>query len=311
MKAPGTPWGEARCVWAANAGLGEAPLWLAAEQALYWVDIAGGRILRYLDGGGRGESCALPEPVSALAPMADGRLLCTSARAIHALDTRCGDLAALARPELPGGEIRINDGCAHADGAFWFGTMDLGERAAVGDFYRLAPDGACERIPAGFAITNGPAFSPDGCFGYFVDSLGRRILRAPLRDGRLLSAPRPFAALAAEDGYPDGLAVDAEGGIWCACWGAGQLLRFDAGGRVSATVRLPVSNVTKCAFGGRALDRLFVTTARKGLDAAALAAQPLAGGLFEVAVDYRGLPPRPYRGTAAQAASRSCAFQVM
>jgi len=283
---------------------------MAAEDTLYWVDIIGGQVLRYNAASGYRETCSMPEAVSALAPMADGRLLCTSRRTIHALDARSGRLAPLAHPELPPHDIRINDGCAHADGAFWFGTMDLSERAAVGDFYRLSPDGACERIPAGFAITNGPAFSPDGELGYFVDSVGRRILRAPMENGLLTGAPRQFVALATEDGYPDGLAVDAEGGIWCAHWGGGRITRFDADGGISDTVRLPVSNVTKCAFGGRRLDRLFVTTARKGLDDVALAAEPLAGGLFEVEVDYPGLPPQPYRGTAADTASRTCVFDA-
>jgi xylono-1,5-lactonase len=310
MSPPGRTFREARCVWAANAALGEAPLWMAAEDALYWVDIIGGRVLRYYVESGRRETCTMPEAVSALAPMADGRLLCTSRRAIHAFDARSGRLAPLAHPDFPAHDIRINDGCAHADGAFWFGTMDLGERAAVGDFYRLSPEGACERLPAGFVITNGPAFSPDGGLGYFVDSVGRRILRAPLENGLLAAAPRLFAALAVEDGSPDGLAVDAEGGVWCAHWGGGRITRFDAGGRISDTVRLPVSNVTKCAFGGRRLDRLFVTTARKGLDDGALTAEPLAGGLFEVEVDYPGLPPQSYRGTASDAASRTCVFDA-
>src|SRR5581483_8719406 len=249
MRTAGRTSREARCVWAADAVLGEAPLWLAAEQALYWVDIGGGRLLRYRAAAGRGEACAMPEAVSALAPMADGRLLCAAQRALHALDPRSGRLAPLARPELPPRGIRINDGCAHPDGAFWFGTMDLDERAAIGDYYRLSPDGACERIPAGFAVTTGPAFSPEGDFGYFVDSLTRRILRAPMDHGRLTAPPRLFAALTAEEGYPDGLAVDAAGGVWCAHWGGGRLSRFDGGGRISDTVRLPVSNVTKCAFG--------------------------------------------------------------
>lgn len=287
---------EVRCVWPAGASLGESPLWIAGEAALYWVDIERGTLLRYRPSRGRGQTCAMPFPITSLAPMADGRLLCTSHRDIHALDPRSGRLSRIRGLNAGAEGIRINDGCGHPDGAFWFGTMDLGERACVGDFYRLSADGTCECIAAAWAITNGPAFTHDGRRGFFVDTVGRRILHAPMEDGRLVAPLRPFVELTASDGYPDGLAVDAEGGVWCAHWGAGRVTRFDAGGRVSEIVRLPVSNVTKCAFGGERLDRLFITTARKGLDAATLAAQPLAGGLFEAEVGHQGSPAAPYRG---------------
>lgn len=300
---------EAHCVWAAQAVLGEGPLWMAVEDTVYWVDIERGQVLRYFASSGYAERCTLPEPVSTLARMADGRLLCTTQRALHAYDPHSGRLTPLAQPDLPASGIRINDGCVHPSGAFWFGTMDLDERAAVGDFHHLAPNGACMQMPVGYAITNGPAFSPDGDIGYFVDTMQRRILCAPIEDGMLTAPPKLFAELRAKDGYPDGLVVDAEGGVWCAHWGGGRVTRFDASGQISGTVHLPVSNVTKCAFGGERLDRLFITTARKGLNAEALASQTLAGGLFEVEVDYRGLPPHRYSGTTATAATDVvCAF---
>lgn len=301
---------DVHCVWSANAVLGEAPVWVAVDAAVYWVDIGRGQILRYRVPDARTGIWAMPTPMTALAPMRDGRLLCTSRQAIHAFDPQSGHLASLAQLDFQARDVRINDGCAHPDGAFWFGTMDLGESEPVGDFYRWFDEDRCERIPAAFGITNGPAFSPDGDAAYFVDTLNRRILCAPIKDGVLAAALRLFARIPEEDGFPDGLAVDAEGGIWCAHWGGARVTRFDAAGHVSDVIRLPVSNATKCAFGGARLDRLFVTTARKGLDAAALAAEPLAGGLFEIATGYRGLPPNPCRHTAArETMSDVCVFK--
>lgn len=287
---------DVRCVWPAGASLGESPLWIAEDAALYWVDIERATLFRYLPSHRRGQACTMPFAITSLAPMTDGRLLGTSHREIHALDPRSGRLSRIRGLDAGAEGLRINDGCCHPSGAFWFGTMDLGERAPVGDFYRLSADGACERLAAALAITNGPAFTHDGRRGFFVDTVGRRILHAPMEDGRLVAPLRPFVEMTESDGYPDGLAVDAEGGVWCAHWGAGRVTRFDADGRVSGIVRVPVSNVTKCAFGGERLDRLFITTARKGLDAATLAAQPLAGGLFEAEVGHRGSPAAPYRG---------------
>ena len=302
---------EARCVWPASALLGEAPVWIAETAALYWVDIFGGALHRYSPADERRERCVMPSPTTALAPMADGRLLCSSYRAIHALDTASGELATIASlDDLPEG-ARINDGAAHADGSFWFGSMDRGEHAPIGDFHRLAPDGTRERIAAGFAITNGPAFSPDGSRGYFVDTLARRILQAPIREGRLAEPLATFVQLNASEGYPDGVAIDMQGGVWCAHWDGGRVTRFDADGRATDTIALPVANVTKCAFGGEALDRLFITTARKDLDVAALAAQPLAGGVFEAETRYRGVSAARYRDDARGAASiRTCVFET-
>ena len=300
-----------RCVARTKATLGESPLWAANESAVYWVDIEGSRIYRHTPAAARTEVCTLPFSVSALAPMADGRLLCAARASIFVLDPRTGELTKTS--DLPGAHagVRVNDGCSHPDGAFWFGTMDLAERAPAGHFFRLAASGACEHIEASFIVTNGPAFNEDGSLGYFVDSIGRRILRVGLRGGRIAGTPSVFARIPPEQGYPDGLAVDVEGGVWCCHWGGARITRFDAEGRISEVVRLPVSHVTKCAFGGADWDRLFVTTARKGLDEAALAAQPLAGGLFEIEVDYRGFPLPAciaHRASAAASIVR-CAFE--
>jgi sugar lactone lactonase YvrE len=226
----------------------------------------------------------------------DGRLVCTGPQAICLLDTRSGQLSEVWKLSSDTQGVRINDGYCHPNGDFWFGTMDLQESAPLGDFYRLRASGACERVPTAFAVTNGPAFTPDGTVGYFVDTLGRRILQAPLIDGAIAEPWRPFVRIPDSDGYPDGLALDADGGIWCAHWGGNRVTRFDPDGRITDVVHLPVSNATKCAFGGERLDRLYITTARKGLDASALLTQPLAGGLFEVEVGYRGVSPPPFRG---------------
>ena len=291
-----------RCIVRTNAALGESPVWIAAEGAVYWVDIDGCRIFRHAIATARTEVCVLPFPVSALAPTADARLLCAARASIFVLDPRSGELTKAG--DLPGAHdgVRVNDGCCHPDGAFWFGTMDLAERAPAGHFFRLAGSGACEQIEASFIITNGPAFNADGSRGYFVDSVGRRILRVDLHRGRIAGTPNVFARIPPDQGYPDGLAVDADGGVWCCHWGGGRITRFDADGQITDVVRLPAANVTKCAFGGEALDRLFVTTARKGLDAAALARQPQAGGLFEIEVGYRGLVSAPFRGSLREQA---------
>ena len=301
---------DVRCVASIQARLGEGPFWSAVDDAVYWIDILHERLFRYLPGRGRTDICALPCRLTALAPLRNGVLLCSGWNALYRFDPRTGEFAQLTQSRIGTPGIRINDGACHPDGAFWFGTMALDEATALGDFYRFDEHGNGQRVAASFPITNGPAFPPAGDRGYFVDTLGRRILHASMRDGRLIEPMQLFVQFAPGDGYPDGITVDAEGGVWCAHWGGGRVSRFDAHGKLSDVIALPVSNVTKCVFGGEQLDRLFITTARKGLNQHALAEQPLAGGLFEVEVAYRGVAPTSFRGEPAiDAPTCTCIFE--
>jgi xylono-1,5-lactonase len=298
---------DAQCVWPAEAALGEGPIWIGDEAALYWVDILQGTLHRYSPARKLAETCALAFPITSIVPTTRSDFLCTGFQHLHRFDPRTGALSTIENLTIGTADTRINDGCVHPDGSFWFGTMDLHEQAPTGDFFRLDPNGTCRRIDAGFVITNGPTFSPHGETGYFVDTTGRRILQATINDG-MPESFQPFATIT--DGYPDGITVDADGGIWCAHFGGHRVTRLDQHGVVTDIVRLPVPNATKCAFGGEHFDRLFITTARKGLDQPTLAAHPLAGGLFETDVGYRGIAPSRYRGgPRVGATSRTCFFE--
>jgi sugar lactone lactonase YvrE len=183
---------------------------------------------------------------------------------------------------------RFNDGHVGADGALWFGSMDDAENRPSGALYRF--DGAAvARMDEGYIITNGPAVSPDGRTLYHTDTLDKRIHAFDLALDGGLSNKRLFVELR-DGGYPDGMAVDAAGHLWVATFGGWRIDRFDAAGRKVGEVRFPCANVTKLAFGGDDLCTVYATTARKGLSAEELAAQPLAGGLFTFRVETPGLP---------------------
>ena len=83
---------------------------------------------------------------------------------------------------------------------------------------------------------------------------------------------------------------------WIAFWGASCLRRFSPAGERIGTTRLPVSQPTSCAFGGPNLDRLYVTSARIGLDEKAQEMQPNAGGLFMITPGAKGLAEVPFDG---------------
>ena len=176
-----------------------------------------------------------------------------------------------------------------AKGRLWFGSMDDGENEPSGRLYRF-DQGGLKRMDEGYVITNGPAFSPDGRTLYHTDTL-KKIIYAFDMDGEgALSAKRILVRIEDGVGYPDGTVVDAEGCLWIGLFLGWAARRYSPAGALLQEVRFPTANITKLAFGGPDIRTVFATTARKGLDAAALEAQPAAGGLFRFEAEVPGLP---------------------
>jgi sugar lactone lactonase YvrE len=168
--------------------------------------------------------------------------------------------------------------------------MHDAEESLSGALYCLDGLGVVRRVDDGYCITNGPAVSPEGSTFYHVDTLKRVIYAFDLGADGGLRDKRIFATVEPNAGYPDGLSVDAEGGVWVALYGGWGVRRYLPRGELIDVVKLPCANVTKAAFGGPDRRTLYITSARKGLAAAELTAQPLAGGLFALRVDAPGLP---------------------
>jgi sugar lactone lactonase YvrE len=281
---------DVACVWDVAAELGEGPVWSAADEAVWFVDIKQRHIHRYDTRSGVGRTWDAPSNPGFLAPLAGGGWLAGLKTGLHRFDPDTGAFSHFRTIEPHAPDNRLNDGCVDAAGRLWFGSMHDGETDPTGTLYRLAPDGACRPCDAGYVITNGPAFSPDGRTLYHTDTLERLIYAFDLAPDGGLSNRRVFARI--EHGYPDGPAVDAEGCVWTGLFAGWGLARYAPTGAFLEHIRFPVANVTKPAFGGDDLRTLYVTTAWKGLSAEARAAQPLAGGLFSLRVDTPGQPQR-------------------
>jgi len=292
-----------RCLWQTPALLGEGALWSPGLQALWWVDILGRRLYLSAPDGTPRRTWDFDEEVSAVAERADGRGLVLALRRGIAHFEPFGD-GAVPRylhcpPAEPAGN-RFNDGKCDARGHFWAGSMDFDAQAPTGRLYRYGADGRCTVQDEGFAVCNGPAWSPDGRTLYFNDTAGGRTLAYAVDAAGHLGERRLWRRWdAAADGLPDGMTTDALGRLWIAHWGGGCVTCHDPdSGRELRRIELPVSQVTSCAFGGPDLRTLYITSAAVGLDDAARAAQPLAGSLFAADVDTPGLPAHHY-GAAA------------
>lgn len=284
------------CIWPAGALLGEGPFWHPSERRLYWVDIKAPAIHACDAGGGNRQTWPMPEPIGSLAPRRAGGFVAAFKSGFALVDLEPLAIRKIGNPEptVPGN--RFNDGKCDGAGRFWAGSMDDEIRAATGWLYCLAPDRSWRRWDGPYLCTNGPAFSPDGTVLYHTDSMVRTVYRFALAPDGTLSDKRDFVRFAESDGYPDGMTVDAAGGVWVAHWDGWRVTRFRPDGAVDRVIALPVAQVTSCAFGGDDLRTLYITSASIGLSDEARRAQPLAGGLFAVAVDAPGLACALYGG---------------
>ncbi len=257
--------------------LGESPVWLASEQALMRVDILGQAIVL------RERRRRLSGHVGFALPTAGGGVIAGVERALVRLDGLDGPERTLAAVEPGRAGNRFNDAACDALGRLWAGTMSRTRTPGAGALYRVAGDRPPERVLADVTISNGLDWNLDATRLYYVDSVTQRIdaIDFDLDRGRL-GARRRFAAIAPADGLPDGLCVDAEGGVWVALFGGGAIRRYTPAGRLDEHIALPVTNPTSVAFGGQGLDELFVTTARHRLAPERLAREPLAGALLRL-----------------------------
>lgn len=277
------------CIWPLEATLGEGPVWVAREQALWFTDIKQRRIHRFDPSSGEKRSWDAPEQPGFILPASGGRFVAGLKTGLHLFDPASGGFRLLVDPEPGHPENRLNDATVAPDGRLWFGTMDDGEQAPSGAVYRLETDGRTALAGGECCITNGPAIAADGRTLYHTDTLGRTIDAFDIEPDGSLSNRRRFATIDEADGYPDGSIVDSQGCLWTGLWGGWRARRYSPSGEILAEVRFPVANITKIAFGGPDLRTAFATTARKGLSDADLAAQPLAGGLFRFEVDIPGM----------------------
>jgi xylono-1,5-lactonase len=284
--------GTVRTACAAPAILGEGPLWVARESAVYWVDIKGRALHRLSLADESHTRWSMPQMLGWVAARRDHPGFIAGFESGFArlfLDPVRIEPVCAPEAHLP--SSRMNDAAVDRAGRIWAGTMDDREQAPTGCLYRLDAAGNCTRHDTGYVVSNGPTFSPQHDVLYHTDTTRRVIYRFALRADGSLGAREEFVVFPEEWGWPDGMATDLEGGIWVAHWGGSRLSRFLPNGRLDRVIELPVAQVTSCCFAGPTLERMFVTTASIGRSD-----EPSAGFLFEVEPGVRGAPTYAYAG---------------
>jgi sugar lactone lactonase YvrE len=269
---------------------GEGPVWWPDDGLLRWVDMLAGDLLS-LDATGRIERRHVGDIAAALRPRAHGGAIVALERGFALCDPD-GSLRPL-DPVWTDPGIRMNEGGCAPDGSFWCGSMAYDAAPGRGVLFRLAPDLSVTREVTGVTISNGLDWSPDGATAYYVDTPTGRIDTFDWAPDTGLTGRRRFVEIPRTDGAPDGLTVDAEGGVWVALWGGSAVRRYTSDGRLDTVVTVAARQVTACALGGPHGDELFVTTSREGL---APGDDPLAGSVFHAAVGVRGQSVRRFAG---------------
>jgi len=247
---------------AAGNRLGESPLWHAAEEALYWVDIEGENFHRYHTKTDKLDTFQVGQPVGCLAFRVNGGLLMGLRDGIGFWDWDTQSINIIANPEADRKGARFNDGKVDKQGRFWAGT--IGEDQGS-NLFRFDPDGSIHTMETGISISNGIGWSPDDKIMYYTDS--------------------PLRVVYAYD-------FDSESGSWDG-W---RITRYDPEGKVERVIPLPVQRPTSCTFGGAELNQLYITSARTGLDEADRRKQPLAGNLLRIQTEVTGQEENKYLG---------------
>lgn len=286
---------EIEVVLEAGAIIGESPTWAAAEQALYWIDVKKPALYRYDPETGAERSWAMPSDIGAFGMVCDPPGAIVALRGgICRLDFKSGSLTTLAPPPFDPALFRFNEGACDAAGRFWVGVMfdplEGVHPAQKSELHQFTLDHGLRAVPDTAELHNGMAWSPDNRVFYLSHSYSQEVFayEFDLESGRL-GASKLFARVPKRVGLPDGAAVDTHGGYWCALHGGGRLRRYTAEGVVDRDIGLPVSKPTMCAFAGRDLEELYVTSASEKLTPDQRRREPHAGALLRLRPGERGI----------------------
>ena len=282
----------------AHATIGESATWVAAQRALYWIDVKAPALHYYRPDDGATRSWHLTSDIGGFALTDDGAAVVALREGIHRLDLDSGALHLLASAPFDPALFRFNETICDARGRLWIGVMfdpiEGSPPVQRGALHSFTMADGLRAEPDVSDLHNGMAWSAAGDTFFLSHSNSGEIFAFDYdveRGG--LSNRRLFARVAPDDGIPDGAAVDVDGGYWSALHGGGKLRRFHADGTVDRDVDLPISQPTMPAFAGTDLAALYITSASDKMSAADKRREPLAGAVLRLDVGARGID-RPF-----------------
>ena len=278
--------------------LGEGPVWDADSERILWIDIIKGHIHQYYLNEDTHSVFNVGEMIGSIALREEKGLIAGLQHGFAFIDLEEEKVVHISNPE-EGLLNRFNDGKCDAAGRFWAGTMAITEEEGKGNLYVLETDFSVKKKVENVSISNGLAWNADNSVMYYINSPTNYVFAFDynIEEGSI-DNQRVVIDLTHESGYADGMTIDEEGMLWIAFYAGWRVDRYDPNtGKLLQQIELPVANVTSCTFGGKDLNDLYITTAKKGLNEEDLASQPLAGCLFIVKdCGCKGIVAQKFKG---------------
>jgi len=267
-----------------NCLLGEGPIWDSTSNTLSWVDIISGTIHEYSLSRKVHSIIPLNDMVGAITHCENGNYLAALKEGLAYIDRESYDITYLTNPEKHLPNNRFNDGKCDSSGRFWIGSMSLDEEPKAGSLYSFDTPVKVIKQISDVTISNGMAWTADTKTMYYIDTPTRQVCAFDFDIVKAsLSNKRVVINIPEEEGYPDGMTIDKEGNLWIAHWGGWQITRWNPeNGKKLNSIKLPVSRITSCTFGGKDLTNLYITSASVGLSAEEISKQPLTGSVFVI-----------------------------
>jgi sugar lactone lactonase YvrE len=289
---------QAELVLDAKAMLGEGSIWHPKENKLYWIDIEGKALHIYDPVSKEDKQFPVNARIGTVVPVQGGGALVALQNGIYKIDTKTGELTLMNNPSPDTTNLRFNDGKCDPAGRFWVGTLALDSRRRGASLYRIDKDKSIHTMLDSVSISNGIVWTADKKTMYYNDTPTGTVQAFDYDDktGEITNR-RVVIRIPRGGGGPDGMTIDADGNLWVALWGSGTVCKFNPlTGELLQKVIVPAPNVSSCAFGGKNLETLYITTARAWVKEDKLKEFPLSGGLFSVKPGVRGVPAEFYKG---------------
>lgn len=277
--------------------LGEGPFWHPLQERLFWFDILNKTLFSATSGGIMVDRFTFDATVSAAGVIDADNLAIASIQGIYKLQISTDTREIITPLDPEDTTTRTNDGRVNPAGGLWIGTMGLKDPGSVaaGSLYQVRA-GTVTKLLSDQHIPNATCFSPDGRRAYYADTV-TGIIRTVETDPETGLPRGEWTDFVRTEGpgSPDGAVVDSAGFVWNAEWGGNRVVRYAPNGKIDRIVKVPASQVTCPAFGGKDLKTLYITSAREGITGDKLAAEPHAGGVFAIDVDVPGQPESLFR----------------
>jgi sugar lactone lactonase YvrE len=274
-----------------KAKLGEGAFWNHRTQEFYWVDIEGRSLCIYNPKTNSNKSLPTPSRIGTVVPKSATEAIVALEDGVYIINTESGNLSLLSNIENDKIKNRFNDGKCDPLGRLWVGSMALNEEKYSGSLYMIDEKGKTELKIDSVTISNGIVWTSNHKTMYYIDTPTAQI-RAFDFDNNTgsISNERVVIEISNNLGYPDGMAIDEEDMLWVGMWNGNAVIRFDPNtGEIISKIEVPAHNVTSCAFGGKLLDTLYITTASVDMTPEESAKYPLAGSLFKAVPGVKGV----------------------